>query len=121
MVKQWEIYFVNLDPIVGGEQAGLRPVLIISNNTVNSKLQIATIMPLTTYKPHVKLFPSEILLPASITGLHKDSVAMVYQIRTVSAMRLSRSRAGDVADMACRHAISNALLDHFGIRARQLD
>ncbi len=77
MVKKWDIYFFRLNPTQGSEQQGNRPVLIVSNDTVNNLLPISTILPLSSVKSEQRTYPTEIFLPAIRTGLPKDSVAMV--------------------------------------------
>jgi len=84
MVNKWGIYLCNLDPTLGSEQKGTRPVLVISTNAVNHNLPIATVLPLSSVKPGDRIYPTEIVLDTDITGLPKLSVAMVQQIRTVS-------------------------------------
>ena len=88
MVNKWEIYFCDLNPAIGSEQQGKRPVLVISNNAVNHNLPISTVLPLSSVKETEKIYPTEILLPAEATNLPKLSVAMVQQIRTISHNRL---------------------------------
>ncbi|MCL2197407.1 MAG: type II toxin-antitoxin system PemK/MazF family toxin [Defluviitaleaceae bacterium] len=88
MVNKWDICFCTLDPTQGSEQRGTRPVLIVSNNAVNHSLPVSTVLPLSAFKPSDMIYPTEILLDANTTGLPKDSVAMVQQIRTVSHTRL---------------------------------
>ena len=73
MVSKWEIHFCSLDPTQGSEQRGTRPVLIVSNDAVNHALPVVTVLPLSSLKPGDKVYPSEVLLPAGLTGLSKDS------------------------------------------------
>ena len=89
MVNKWEIYSCNLDPAVGSEQKGKRPVLIISTNAVNHHLPVSTVLPLSSVNPNDKIYPTEVLLDKITTGLPKLSVAMVQQIRTISHNRLT--------------------------------
>lgn len=88
MVNKWEIYFCNLNPTQGSEQQGKRPVLVVSNDVVNHILPVSTVLPLSSVKAGDKIYPTEVFLPAKISGLPKDSVAMCQQIRTVSHYRL---------------------------------
>ena len=90
MVNKWDVCYCNLDPTQGSEQRGARPVLIVSNNAVNHYLPVSTVLPISSIKTDDKLYPSEVLLISSITGLPKDSVAMVQQIRTVAHSRLDK-------------------------------
>jgi mRNA interferase MazF len=114
MVNKWEIFFCDLNPTQGSEQQGTRPVLVISNDIVNHILPISTVLPLSSIKPGDKIYPTEIQLPAAMTGLPKDSVAMVQQIRTVAQQRLI-NKAGDLADNDLREAVKEALRQYFEI------
>lgn len=89
MVKfRWNIYLANLDPVKGSEQAGRRPVLVISSEEVNEVLPVVTVMALTSFKEGRRIYPIEVLLKTGETGLHLDSIAMAHQIRVLSKERL---------------------------------
>jgi len=88
MKYQWNIFWANLNPIKGSEQAGTRPVLVISEEAVNQALPIVTILSLTTYKHGRKIYPVELLLETSDSNLTEKSVVMAYQIRSISKTRL---------------------------------
>ena len=62
---QWRLFRAKLDPVVGGEEARERPVLVVSHEAVNGALPIVTVLPLTTLKPGRHIYPSEVLLKAS--------------------------------------------------------
>ena len=88
MVKQWEIYFLNLNPVIGFEQAGTRPAIVVSSNGVNHLNQI-TVLPITSIKnPKTFIYPNEVFLDKKISNLSKDSVALAHQIRTIDKQRL---------------------------------
>jgi mRNA interferase MazF len=114
MVNQWEIYFCSLDPTIGSEQRGTRPVLVVSNNAVNHALPVSTVLPLSSVKPNDKVYPSEVLLSAAVTGLSKDSVAMVQQVRTVAHPRLT-ILSGQLSDPVAQTEIQNAIRRYFGV------
>ena len=114
MVNKWEIYFCNLDPTVGSEQRGTRPVLVISTDAVNHHLPVSTVLPLSSVKPSDKIYPTEILLETENTGLPKKSVAMLQQIRTVSHNRLT-NLAGAINDPNVREKILNVCRDYFDL------
>ena len=114
MVNKWEIYFCDLNPTQGSEQQGTRPVLVISNDVVNHILPISTVLSFSSVKPGDKIYPTEILLPATKTGLPKDSVAMVQQIRTVAHPRLM-NKAGELTDELLQEQIKEALRQYFEI------
>ncbi len=91
MVKgefQWNIFWVNLDPAKGSEQAGTRPVLVVSTEPVNRVLPVVTVLSITSMKPGRKIYPTEVHLPQKETGLDKDSIVMAHQIRSISKERL---------------------------------
>ncbi len=114
MVNKWEIYFCNLDPTIGSEQRGTRPVLIISTDSVNHNLPVSTVLPLSSVKPTDTIYPTEILLPTAISGLPKLSVAMVQQIRTVAHSRL-HNLAGIITDIETQEKILAACREYFDL------
>jgi mRNA interferase MazF len=85
---QWGIFMASLDPVKGSEQAGRRPVLVISREQVNQLLPIVNVIPLTSHKANRKIYPNEVLLLAKETGLPRDSIALCYQVRTLDKSRL---------------------------------
>ena len=108
MVAQWKIYLVVLDPAQGSEQAGRRPVLIISADVVNV-LNTVTVLPLTSLKsPNRKIRANEVLLAKQVTGLDRASIALGHQIRTVDKLRLE-SVAGEIKDEQTRHLVREAV------------
>ena len=114
MVSKWEIYYCNLDPIVGSEQKGTQPVLIISTDAVNHNLPVSTVLPLSSIKAGDKIYPSEVLLEVNASGLPKPSVAMVQQIRTVSHQRLI-NLAGKITDPDIQKQILDACRTYFDL------
>ena len=114
MVSKWEIYFCDLDPTVGSEQRGIRPVIVISTNAANHILPVSTVLPLSSLKPGGKTYKSEILLEKEITGLPKVSVVMIQQIRTVSHARLG-NLVGSITDKNAREKISEACREYFDL------
>jgi len=113
-VNKWQIFFCSLDPAIGSEQRGTRPVLIISTNAVNHNLPVSTVLPLSSVKPTDKIYPTEILLDTDISGLPKLSVAMVQQIRTVSHARL-KNLAGNISDEETREKILKTCRKYFDL------
>jgi mRNA interferase MazF len=83
-MKQYDIYLADLNPTIGREQFGKRPVLIISNDYENL-LDIVTIIPITSLKDGRKIYPNELLLKDE---LEKPSILLCQQIRTISKRRL---------------------------------
>ena len=90
MVKQWEIYFLNLNPVIGSEQAGTRPAIVISYDGVNHLNQV-TVLPITSIKnPDTFIYPNEVYLDKNVSGLSKNSIVLAHQIRAVDKQRLAR-------------------------------
>lgn len=87
-MKQGEIWYANLNPTKGNEQAGNRPVVIISGNLLNQHLNIVLVIPLTTKIKKYKGNP--ILQPNSSNGLTSESEMLVFHIRSVAKERLVR-------------------------------
>jgi mRNA interferase MazF len=111
-VSKWGIYFCNLNPAEGSEQQGVRPAIIISNDAVNYNLPVSTVIPLSSVEHDDKIYPTEIFLPDNITGLPKDSVAMIQQIRTVPHNRFI-NKAGIIADEEYKKNILYAIKLYF--------
>ena len=114
MVNKWEIYFCNLDPTIGSEQKGTRPVLVISTDAVNHNLPVSTVLPLSSIKAGSKIYPTEISLSTAITGLPKESVAMLQQIRTISHDRLT-NKVGAITDANTQNRILEACRNYFDL------
>jgi len=106
--RQWDIFQALLDPVLGSEQAGTRPVLVISREAVHGPLPVVAVLPLTSYKPGRRVYATEVLLPKGTAGLAADSLVMSHQIRTVSRSRLTR-RYGTISDPAVRKQVHQAL------------
>ena len=113
MVRKWDIYYLDLDPTKGSEQRGIRPILVISNDAVNSNLPVFTAIPFSSVKPGAKIYPTEVFMTAAQSGLPKDSVLMLQQIRTVSVNRIVGSKVSQINDIAIREKINEALKMYF--------
>lgn len=105
---QWGIFWADLEPAKGSEQAGTRPVLVISAEEVNQALPVVTILSLTSIKPGRKIYPIEALLDAEISGLPKDSIAMAHQIRAIAKERLG-VRCGTITTDYIKERVKTAL------------
>ena len=91
-VRRGEVYDARLDPVEGSEQGGTRPVVIVSRDAILSSSSVASIIPLTTFRPQRKLYPSHVPIRAPEGGLTADSVALAEQARVLSKTRLLRLR-----------------------------
>jgi len=105
---QWSLFVVELDPTVGSEQAGRRPVLVISREVANAALPVVTALPLTSHRKGRRVYPNEALLPAGTAGLDRESVVMAHQIRAISKRRLG-ARLGTIEDEELRAAVRAAV------------
>lgn len=85
-MKQGEIWFASLNPVEGSEQAGLRPVVIVSGNLLNEHLTVVMVVPLTTKIKNYKGNP--VLKASKQNGLKSDSEMLVFHLRSISKSRL---------------------------------
>ena len=95
-LQRGEIWWADLDPIRGSEQAGMRPVLIIQNDAVSRSTTTTLAIPLTTNLRRA-LLPTGVLIPQGEGGLTSDSVALCHQMRVLDVVRL-RSRLGRIGN-----------------------
>jgi mRNA interferase MazF len=91
-VRRGEIYDARLDPTEGSEQAGVRPVIIVSRDAINAFSPVVLAVPCTTYRAERRIFPSQIVIHAPDGGLSADSVALAEQVRALAKGRLGRLR-----------------------------
>lgn len=87
-VKRGDVYFADLSPVVGSEQGGFRPVLIIQNNIGNRFSPTVIVAAITAQIQKAKL-PTHVEIPASADGMERDSVVLLEQIRTLDKQRLT--------------------------------
>lgn len=114
VVEKWSLYWVTLDPITGSEQAGTRPALVISNDMVNEILPVVTILPLSSVKSSSRVYPTEVFLSKESSGLPKDSVIMVHQVRTIDKVRIGKL-CGWISDIAIRGRVDDVVREYFGV------
>ena len=95
-MKQGEIWYVDLNPTEGSEQAGFRPVVIVSGNLANEYAPMVVCCPLTNQLKYY--FGNPILLPNTINGLKKQSEVMLIHIRSIAKSRLKK-RIGIVSPL----------------------
>ena len=111
-IKRGEIYYADLSPVVGSEQGGVRPVLIVQNDVGNRHSPTVIAAAITSRHEKAKL-PTHIDLSAVTCGLAKDSVVLLEQIRTIDKRRL-RERMGEL-DTASMQKVNDALSISFGL------
>jgi mRNA interferase MazF len=107
--KKWTIWRANLDPVVGSEQGLTRPVLIISDDTVNEFINTINVLPITTRKSNRTVYPNEVLLESNFFGLSMESIVLCHQIRTLDKKRLAQFY-GAISDINKQNEIIAALL-----------
>lgn len=91
-MRRGEVYDARLDPSEGSEQAGTRPVIIVSRDAINSASRVVIVVPCTTHRLGRRLYPSQALVHAPDGGLEVDSVALGEQVRLLAKTRLGRRR-----------------------------
>lgn len=111
-VHRGEIYYADLSPVVGSEQGGIRPVLIVQNDVGNRHSPTVIAAAITSQRDKSKL-PTHIEVNSGSCGLAKDSVVLLEQIRTIDKRRL-KERMGEL-DNASMVKINNALQISFGL------
>ena len=113
-IKRGDIYYADLSPVVGSEQGGIRPVLIVQNDVGNRFSPTVIAAAITSQKEKSKL-PTHIEIPSSNCGLSKDSVVLLEQIRTIDKKRL-KERMGELNGNSMQK-INYALSVSFGLLA----
>ena len=111
-IKRGEIYYADLSPVVGSEQGGLRPVLIVQNDTGNKHSPTVIAAAITSQINKAKL-PTHIELQAKTYGLSKDSVVLLEQIRTIDKRRL-KEKMGKLDD-GLMNKVDSAIAVSFGL------
>ena len=111
-IQRGDIYYADLSPVVGSEQGGLRPVLIVQNDTGNRHSPTVIAAAITSQINKAKL-PTHIELEANSYGLSKNSVVLLEQIRTIDKRRL-RERMGKV-DNELMNKVDSAIAVSFGL------
>ena len=87
LLYKGDIYFADLSPVVGSEQGGVRPVLVIQNN-VGNKFSPTVIVAAITSRMDKHNLPTHVLIEQSRYGLQKDSMILLEQVRTIDKSRL---------------------------------
>lgn len=116
-VKRGDIFYADLSPVVGSEQGGVRPVLIIQNDTGNKHSPTVIAAAITSQTGKAKM-PTHIELTANQYGLPKDSLVLLEQIRTLDKRRL-REKMGRL-DEALMDRVDTAIAVSFGLHGETL-
>ena len=112
IVNRGDIFYAVLSPVVGSEQGGMRPVLIVQNDTGNKHSPTVIAAAITSQTGKARL-PTHIELNAQSVGLSRDSVILLEQIRTIDKSRL-RERMGKLDDTTMTK-VDNAIAVSFGL------
>ncbi len=112
IIKRGEIYYADLSPVIGSEQGGVRPVLIVQNDIGNKYSPTVIAAAITSQINKAKL-PTHIEISALEYGLQKDSVILLEQIRTIDKKRL-REKIGHLDD-DLMDRVNEALSISFGL------
>lgn len=113
-IKRGDIYYADLSPVVGSEQGGMRPVLIVQNDTGNRHSPTVIAAAITSQINKARL-PTHIELEAKTYGLSKDSVVLLEQVRTIDKKRL-REHMGRLDDDLMGR-VDSALAVSFGLNS----
>lgn len=112
IIKRGDIYYADLSPVIGSEQGGVRPVLIVQNDIGNKYSPTVIAAAITSQINKAKL-PTHIEISAQEYGLQKDSVILLEQIRTIDKKRL-REKIGRLDD-ELMDRVNEALSISFGL------
>lgn len=111
-VKRGDIYYADLSPVVGSEQGGIRPVLIVQNDIGNKFSPTVIAAAITSQRDKTDL-PTHIKVNADGCGLSKDSIVLLEQVRTIDKQRL-KEKMGSL-DIGSMNRIDRALSVSFGL------
>ena len=112
VVKKGDIFFADLSPVIGSEQGGVRPVVVIQNDVGNKYSPTVIVAAITSQINKAKL-PTHVEIRAGEHGLNKDSVVLLEQLRTVDKRRL-KERIGRM-DADAMEKVNEALVISLGI------
>ena len=111
MIKRGEIYYADLNPVVGSEQGGIRPIIVLQND-VGNKYSPTVIAAATTSRLTKAKLPTHIELTRENTPMPKDSVVLLEQIRTIDKRRI-KEKIGELPPDVMQQ-INDALLVSLG-------
>jgi len=114
VIKRGDMFYADLSPVVGSEQGGIRPVLIIQNDTGNKYSPTVIVSAITSQMNKNKL-PTHIELDSEEFGLKADSVVLAEQIRTIDKSRL-KEKIGHIDDNGIMNRVNSAIRYKFRIR-----
>ena len=113
VVNRGDMFYADLSPVIGSEQGGIRPVLIIQNDLGNKYSPTVIAAAITSQTNKTKL-PTHIELGENTSGLKSNSVVLAEQIRTIDKSRL-KEKIGHIEDETTLSKINNAIGVSFGL------
>jgi len=113
IIKRGDMFYADLSPVVGSEQGGIRPVLIIQNDTGN-KYSPTVIAAAITSQTGKNRLPTHIEIGSQENGLKSDSVVLAEQIRTIDKSRL-KEKIGHINDLDVMNKVNSAIGISFGL------
>jgi mRNA-degrading endonuclease toxin of MazEF toxin-antitoxin module len=115
LVERWSVVIINLDPVVGHEQAGQRRALVVSYDPFH-RSGMATVCPISA---RAARYPGEVVIPSGHAGQTLDAVILVHQVRTIDLRRVRavaiKGVVQQVTDPAIRRKVRRALAHHLGL------
>ena len=112
VVKRGDIFYADLSPVIGSEQGGIRPVIIIQNDIGNQFSPTTIVAPITS-KLFTKEFPTNVEITCQESGLEKDSTVLLNQIRTIDKQRIIKRKKTLEPRLMIR--IDSAILTSLGL------
>lgn len=112
MIRRGDIFYADLSPVVGSEQGGLRPILILQND-IGNRYSPTVIAAAITSKLNKAKLPTHIELSCAEYGLEKDSVVLLEQIRTLDKSRL-KEKVSTLSEMKMQE-VNRAMLISLGV------
>ena len=101
-MKRGDVYDARLNPVEGSEQAGTRPVVIVSRDAINRYSSVIVVVPLTKASNIKRQYPNNVLIDEGSGGLTHQSVALTGQVRAISKTRLLHFRGSLPDDVLLR-------------------
>jgi|SRR5579871_5226211 len=90
LVLRGDVFLAKLDPVEGSEQAGTRPVVVVSRDALNQATSVIIVAAITDAANKKRIYPSHVKVPLGAGGLTMDSIVLCEQIRAISKARLRR-------------------------------
>lgn len=114
MNYKWGVFMADLNPVVGSEQRGKRPIMVVSDEDFNKVMPVVSMLPITSLKEGRRVYPNEVLLKVGHGGLFQDSIILAHQIRTISKERLG-NLLGHIDEQNIRNDINEAMRLHLNL------